>query len=145
MRHEMSSLLLALGWVLGMALLTGCQTTGGMASTERGEQGSIQPSGDAPAPEMRAKHHYHYYPAADVYFDLDRRLYFYLSDGTWVKSAALPLPVDAELGPRVVLEMDSARPYEAHAEHKKAHPPVPSEANDSADAKRPGRRAVQNG
>lgn len=114
----------ALSWLLGAAILTGCQTTGGVASVGWGEKHhQAPPPAHAPAHGVRAMHHYHYYPAAEVYFDLDRRVYFYVSDGRWVMSAALPLAVDEELGARVALEMETDRPYVRHAEHKSKYPP----------------------
>lgn len=113
----------ALGWILGAVMLAGCQTTGGLVAVERGGKHKASPPAHAPAHGARAKHHYHYYPAAEVYFDLERRVYFYLSDGRWIMSAALPLAVDVELGARVALEMDTDRPYVRHDEHRKKYPP----------------------
>ncbi len=76
------------------------------------------PPDHAPAHGYRAKHHYHYYPDADVYYDSGRRVYFYLSDRNWKMSASIPLNVKARLGEHVMIEMDSDEPYRDHHSHR---------------------------
>lgn len=79
------------------------------------------PPGHAPAHGYRAKHQYHYYPSADVYFDTGSRIYFYLSNKTWQASATIPLSLKAKLGDHVSLALDSDKPYTRHGEHKKKY------------------------
>ena len=73
----------------------------------------------APAHGARAKHRYQYFPDSQVYFDLDRRVYFYLNGGSWQMSASLPGIV---LGASVSLSMDTLEPFRFYAQHAKAYP-----------------------
>lgn len=70
----------------------------------------------------RAKHRYHYYPDAHVYFDTGRGVYFYLSDGRWSMTASLPTQLKVSLGGHVSLEMEVDRPYVEFEEHKRKYP-----------------------
>jgi hypothetical protein len=76
----------------------------------------------APAHGARAKHHYRYYPGAQVYYDSGRRLYFYLSAGTWRSGSRLPVSISIS-GSYVSLEMDVDTPYKFHKDVIKHHPP----------------------
>ncbi len=109
------SFLLALG-------ISGCsavyvQDRPGYAAREPG------PPPWAPAHGHRAKHHYYYYPASSVYFDTDRRLYFYPFEGQWRMSATLPVGVHIDIGSRTALDMDVDRPYVFHDDVVKRYPP----------------------
>jgi hypothetical protein len=78
----------------------------------------------APAHGYRAKHHrYYYYPAAQVYFDPDRRLYFYSDGRTWQLSAHLPAGITIQVGNHRVIELDTDTPYVYHAEIMRKYPP----------------------
>lgn len=81
------------------------------------------PPPHAPANGYRAKYNYHYYPSAQVYFDVSRGCYFYLSDGDWNMSMSLPLSMRVRLGDHVSIAMDTERPYTQFAVHKKMYPP----------------------
>ncbi|HEY5602298.1 MAG TPA: hypothetical protein VIM41_04245 [Gammaproteobacteria bacterium] len=81
------------------------------------------PPDHAPAHGYRAKHSYHYYPDAQVYFDTGRSVYFYLSDGAWKLSASLPGSLKVSLGSHISIDMDSDKPYSKHSEHKAKYPP----------------------
>lgn len=81
------------------------------------------PPPHAPAYGHRAKHRYHYYPANYVYFDIERRVYFYMEGAVWRMSVSLPNALRVELGDHVTIDMDDDRPYVAFDEHKKRHPP----------------------
>src|SRR4030043_379455 len=62
-----------------------------------------------PAHGHRAKHHYYYYPESHLYFDLERRLYFYFSGGGWQASVSLPSGFQLRTGEYVSLDMDTDR------------------------------------
>ncbi|MBW2066828.1 MAG: hypothetical protein JRJ03_18115 [Deltaproteobacteria bacterium] len=81
------------------------------------------PPRHAPAHGYRAKYTYHYYPAAQVYFDIGRRVYFYMDGSSWRMSVSLPAHLRVSLGDRVTIEMDTDRPYVKHQTHKKKYPP----------------------
>jgi len=81
------------------------------------------PPPHAPAHGYRAKHRYRYYPAVSVYFDIDRKTYFYLDGESWRVAVELPERLRVRLGEPVTIEMESDRPYEKHEEHKKRFPP----------------------
>jgi hypothetical protein len=77
----------------------------------------------APAHGYRAKHHYYYYPAAQVYFDPVRNVYFYPDQGRWNRVTKLPPPIAARANDYVVLDLDSDAPYEHHHAVVKKYPP----------------------
>jgi hypothetical protein len=81
------------------------------------------PPPHAKAHGYRAKHTYRYYTHAMVYFDLHRRLYFYLEGDQWRMSASLPSKLRMRLGEYVTIEMDSDKPYLKFKEHKRKYPP----------------------
>lgn len=68
----------------------------------------------APAHGWRAKHHYVYYPRAQVYYAPDRGLYFWYDGGRWQFGARLPSGVRLEIGQGVRVELDTERPYTQH-------------------------------
>jgi hypothetical protein len=76
----------------------------------------------APAHGVRAKYRYRYYPSSYVYYDIERKLYFYLVDGIWKSKAKLPpafLPVP---GYSVIIELETGKPYKYFKTHKKKYP-----------------------
>ena len=77
----------------------------------------------APAHGHRAKHRYYYYPASYVYFDVERRVYFYYRDAGWQVSVSLPVGIHIDAGDHVVLEMETDKPYQYHTEVAKHYPP----------------------
>ncbi len=81
------------------------------------------PPSHAKAYGRRSNHTYRYYPSAGIYFDIDSRSYFYLEGTAWRMSVSLPRELKINLGSHVTLEMDTARPYLKHREHKKKYPP----------------------
>ncbi|MBW2029745.1 MAG: hypothetical protein JRJ31_11805 [Deltaproteobacteria bacterium] len=82
-----------------------------------------RPPHHAPAHGYRAKYIYYYYPAAQVYFDTGRRVYFYMDGPSWRMTVSLPPHIRIALGERVTIEMDSDKPYKKHKIHKKKYPP----------------------
>lgn len=81
------------------------------------------PPPHAPAHGYRAQHHYKYYPEKQVYFDTDRNLYFYLSNGHWISAISLPKPLRLNLGLAVLIDADHDKPYMKHSIYKKKYPP----------------------
>jgi len=69
------------------------------------------PPAHAPAHGYRAKYNYHYYPGANVYYDTDRKIYFYMKGENWAASVSLPLDLKLQLGNHVSVEMDCDKPY----------------------------------
>jgi len=81
------------------------------------------PPPHAPAHGYRTKHTYQYYPQSGIYFDLNRKLYFYLEGDRWQVSVSLPDRLRVELGQHVTIEMDTDWPYTSYDEHKRKYPP----------------------
>jgi hypothetical protein len=77
----------------------------------------------APAHGHRAKHRYYYYPGSYVYFDVERRVYFYYRDAGWNVSVSLPVGFRIDVSDYVVLEMDTEKPYQYHSDVVKKYPP----------------------
>ncbi|MDY0040480.1 MAG: hypothetical protein RBS57_09220, partial [Desulforhabdus sp.] len=94
-------------------------------SAERSGPPPWSPAGYGPVYSFR------YYPAAFVYFDLDRGMYFYQSKGQWIESSGLPANVGENLGASVLLEMNTARPYIYHSEVMRTYPHPGVEVNRS--------------
>ena len=74
--------LILLSCVLFVFSIAACATTEGgfEAGVYAGEKAHTKggPPPHAPAHGYRAKHTYRYYPDASVYFDISRKIYFYL-------------------------------------------------------------------
>jgi hypothetical protein len=83
----------------------------------------------APAHGHRAKYSYRYYPSLYVYFDLERRVYFYLEGDRWRVSAHLPSGIHIEVAHYVSIELDTDKPYEYFSEHRKKYPPGQARKN----------------
>ncbi|MCK4376097.1 MAG: hypothetical protein KAX19_12235 [Candidatus Brocadiae bacterium] len=81
------------------------------------------PPAHAPAHGYRRKHCYRYYPSCCVYFDIERKLYFYLEGGNWRVSARLPAGIRMDVGEAVVLSLETDRPYLHFQKHKTSYPP----------------------
>jgi len=81
------------------------------------------PPDHAKAHGYRAKHTYRYYPAAQAYYDVDRKAYFYLEGDKWRVSVSLPITLKAKLGDYVTIGMDSDKPYTRFEEHRTSYPP----------------------
>lgn len=83
----------------------------------------------APAHGARAKHRYRYFPDHRIYFDIDRKLYFFLEGSIW-KSAPKPpllpglppIPKIPHPGDFIDLELDTPKPYIYYDEHKVKYP-----------------------
>lgn len=79
------------------------------------------PPDHAKAYGRRAKYDYRYYPDAQVYFDINRRVYFHLGEQGWKMSVNLPYKI--RLGGYVTIEMDTDKPYKEFKRHKTKYPP----------------------
>ena len=58
----------------------------------------------------RQKYSYRYYPSCSVYYDLQRRFYYYLEDDNWKISVSLSSNLERKLGDYVQIEMDNDNP-----------------------------------
>ena len=109
-------------------LLGGCKTIGGGVVVHAPGPSTHQdlPPAHAPAHGRRAqqRYHYQYFPDAQVYFDLNRQLYFYISDNRWKVGITLPDYFRLRLGDaRISLELDTDKPYRDFQTHKQKYPP----------------------
>jgi hypothetical protein len=83
----------------------------------------------APAHGYRAKHHYRYYPASQVYYNQNQGSYIYYSNGKWVISVSLPDRIKININNYVTLEMNTDQPYKYHTEVAKKYPPGQAKKN----------------
>jgi len=79
------------------------------------------PPDHAKAHGRRAKYDYRYYPDAQVYFDTNRKVYFYIDGRGWKMSVNLPHKI--KLAGYVTIEMDTKRPYKDFKKHKAKYRP----------------------
>jgi hypothetical protein len=59
-------------------------------------------------------YHYEYYPDSFVYYDLDRRVYFYRPGDEWVEAVEPPRYITQNIGEPVALDMNTSQPYTDH-------------------------------
>jgi hypothetical protein len=120
-----TQLLVAVSCILFVFSCSACTLTGGgihIGSNGPAVKGGGPPP-HAPAHGYRAKHAYYYYPDVYVYFDISRKVYFYIQRDQWRMSASLPHSFRVRLGDHVQIELDSERPYTYFDTHKKKYPP----------------------
>jgi hypothetical protein len=79
------------------------------------------PPPHAKAHGYRAKHTYRYYPAANAYYDVERKSYFYLEGNNWQVGVSLPDNINVRLGSYVTIGMDSDKPYTRFEEHRRQY------------------------
>ncbi|MEF8942904.1 MAG: hypothetical protein V5B78_08960 [Desulfohalobiaceae bacterium] len=124
----------ALGIIFGVIMTYGCAGLTVSVGSPPETQGRKAPAAEkagaekgpppwAPAHGHRAKHRYRYYPSAEIYFDVSRKVYFYDKNGQWQVSAELPGSIRARLGDTVTLEMDTEHPYQYHNTVRDRYPP----------------------
>ena len=111
----------ALAFALTAFSWTGCAVHSGGVGVE--EQHKSGPPPHAPAHGYRAKHSYYYYPASYVYFDVGRKVYFYMEGSEWKTTVSLPDSIRVKLGDHVTIDMDDDQPYRQFESHKKEYPP----------------------
>ena len=80
------------------------------------------PPSHASAHGYRAKYQYRYYPRCRVYYDAEKRVYFYLKGDNWEVGISLPGNLKGDLGEYVSLELDTDKPYLFNEEHIKKYP-----------------------
>ena len=95
-----------------------------------GDSGGIQQKEhsrlESPETASKQKYSYQYYPSNSVYYDIHRKLYFYLEDDNWKIFASLPSNLKRKLGDYVKIEMDNDKPYMDNDKHVKEFPPEDS-------------------
>lgn len=77
----------------------------------------------APPPAGVVYYDYWYYPEAHVYFDVNRRVYFYYTNKRWVETRVLPPSWRSRLHSHVPIQSREARPYLEYREHSHKYPP----------------------
>ena len=64
-----------------------------------------------------ATYQYLYYPSIEVYFDVERKVYYYPEDSGWHKSSKPPTTF-YKRGSHVSVEMDTDKPYRDFDKHR---------------------------
>ena len=114
-------MVLCFGFFAGLTLSDGIVRINYCAPAFAKDKNSGPPA-HAKAHGYRAKHTYRYYPAAQAYYDVDRKAYFYLEGDNWRVSASLPISLKTELGDYVTIGMDSDKPYTGFEDHRLKYP-----------------------
>ncbi len=131
-RPRRTKQLILLSSLLFIFTLTSCTATGGGVYIGSRPKPRVAPppghTKPGPPPHAkaygrRAKHRYYYYPSAFVYYDVTRKVYFYLKGDNWLVSVSLPQNLRANLGSRVSLELETEKPYTHFKNHKTKYPP----------------------
>jgi len=112
-----------LTYLIPLLVLCGCESVSVRTSGEPKYQKKAGPPVHAPAHGYRKKHVYHYYPSSRVYYDIGRKLYFYMESGTWKAEVRLPYSLQINLNEAVQIEMDTVYPYQEHGKHKMKYSP----------------------
>ena len=122
MKHT-KRFLAVLIWAFFPLFLPACYVypAGSVAVSQPYDDGG--PPRHAPAHGYRRHQQYRYYPAAQVYFSLERNTYFYLDGSSWRMSVTLPHHLEIRLDDPVVIEMDSDEPYRDFDKHRAQYPP----------------------
>jgi hypothetical protein len=96
------------------------------------ERGNIQYREYLALESLRAEHEYpkiysyRYYPSCSVYYDVNRKLYYYIEDDNWTISQSLSSNLERKLGDHVKIDMDNDKPYIDHHKHVKEFQPEDS-------------------
>ena len=80
-RVDMTKLLTTLSCIVFLFSFSACDSTRGGIRIDSGPEVKGGPPPHAPAHGARAKYTYNYYPSAQLYFDISRKVYFYLEKG----------------------------------------------------------------
>ena len=78
----------------------------------------------ARVPSEAGRYAYRYYPDDRVYFDLQRKTYWYYDKGDWQEAAMLPHQIATFLGRYVPMRSDAFPPWKANRAHMSTYPPV---------------------
>ena len=65
--------------------------------------------------EKHKRYEYRYYPSTHVYYDVNRKVYFYLEGDKWQISGTLPGGIRLGFQDYVTIQMDNDRPYMEHS------------------------------
>jgi len=99
----------------------------GSESTAMADKNDIESKTNQSDPTgHRQDYSYKFYPICSVYFDVERKLYYYPEDDNWKISASLPKNINGDLGEYVKIEMNTDKPYTEHDKHVKEFPPEQS-------------------
>ena len=74
----------------------------------------------APAKGYRAKTRHIYFPQHNFYYDIQKRVYFYLNNGAWSLSVSIPAPfISINLGGATQIQLDyyGSYPYYFNKDH----------------------------
>lgn len=72
------------------------------------------PPPHAPAHGYRAKHEYVYYREREIYYEPERRLWFWIDGGDWRFGASLPAYFQQFTSGGISIQLDSDTPYTEH-------------------------------
>ncbi len=86
------------------------------------ESGPKGPPPWAPAHGVRRHRAYYYYPAAQVYFRPEDRLWFYLDGREWRFGASLPASIAVDFTRSVSLTMEAEKPHQFHDKVRDFYP-----------------------
>jgi hypothetical protein len=103
--------------LLALVLVLPIDSIGQGRSNEKGGGG---PPPWAPAKGYRAQTRHVYFSDYNIYFDLQRSVYIYLSGGKWIISPSLPTryaKIDFKRAVKVELELNSDNPQRHNANH----------------------------
>ncbi len=67
------------------------------------------------------RYHYWYYPTAGIYFDYERKVYYYPDNGGWQRSERLPSKFSVE-PTHIEIEADADKPYGEYEQHHRKYP-----------------------
>ena len=73
--------------------------------------------GQAYSSVVQKNYLYHYYPSSNVYFSVEKKMYYYLEDDNWKICSFLPSDLKKESDEYVRLELDTDKPYIYHKQH----------------------------
>lgn len=110
----------------GSMLIIGCTGSAvGVGGSPYYRQGPVEsaPPPWAPAHGYRAKYTYRYYPSYQLYYDINRNLFFYFSGGQWIVQHRSPVQIYSRPVESVILYMMTDRPYHHHQHVLKYYPP----------------------
>jgi hypothetical protein len=115
-------------WIVGMGvMLVFALVSSSHAETMKFQEGPSRAAGliaagtlsQGSASSAEKAYRYQYFADAQVYFDPSRELYFYMYNGEWTKSPALPREFRNRLGDFVVIETHDDDPYQYYKEAMK--------------------------
>lgn len=76
-----------------------------------------------PPPSAVTYYDYWYYPDVQVYFDINRQVYFYFTNNRWVEARVLPPYWRSRLGGYVPIRSRYIQPYREHPDFSRKYPP----------------------